>query len=426
MSQNQPPGMGNPRASASAGEFERLLFELRDFNDGVREKAAIRLGEIGNKNAIQPLIGRLNNDKSPRVQWYAADALYKLGDAQAWPAIKDRLNAGGDALVRAKCAEILGLSGDKFFSDTLVDALRNGGDIANIAAVGLGRLKNLDVLAKLINIIDTSRGSEELKNFSVIAMIEMGTGVTNKVLETSGNNGDAYRVEVLSGLGQPAVVQISPYLNNKNNEIRSVAVQSLTKIISDDSTMHLCNIVKTEENETIRSIALQALEQRPATQVEVALIYVLQNDKNEKLKEVSAHILGKLKIMASLEPLEKIALRDYKDRMQLRTNGTAIIALGLLGDQRAIPTLGSLLLDCIDYKARTLAAEAISKIKSTAGFEYLISALGSDGNAEVRKASALALGQLRDRRAVEPLRLVSNSDPDSGVKEAAKSALKML
>lgn len=426
MSQNQPPGMGNPRAFASAGEFERLLFELRDFNDGVREKAAIRLGEIGNKNAIQPLIGRLNNDKSPRVQWYAADALYKLGDAQAWPAIEDRLNAGGDALVRAKCAEILGLSGDKYFANTLVDALQNGGDIAKVAVAGLGRLKNLDVLVKLIDIIDRHWQSEELKNFSVIAMIEIGTGATKKILETSGNSGDDYRVKVLSGLGQSAVEQIASYLNNKNNKIRSVAVRSLEKIISDDSTKYLCNIVKTEEDVAIRSIALHALEQRPAAQVEISLIYVLQNDKDEKLKEVSANILGKLKIIASLEPLEKIALRDYKDQMQLNTNWAAIIALGLLGDQRAIPTLGSLLLDCIDYEARTLAAEAISKIKSSAGFEYLISALGSDGNVEVRKASALALGHLRDRRAVEPLRQVSNSDPDTGVKEVAKSALKML
>lgn len=108
MSPDQTPGVGSPRTSTSAGEFENLLRELRDFNDSVREKAAARLGEIGNKEAIQPLIGRLNNDKSPQVQWQAADALYKLGAPEVWPAIRDGLDMDGDEKVIAKCAEILG------------------------------------------------------------------------------------------------------------------------------------------------------------------------------------------------------------------------------------------------------------------------------------------------------------------------------
>ncbi len=424
MSPDQTPGIGNPRTAATAGEFERLLLELRDFNDSVREKAAIRLGEIGNKNAIQPLVGRLNNDKSPRVQWFAAEALYKIGDAQAWPAIQERLKAGGDERVRAKCAEILGLSGNKIYADALVYVLGNEAEVAKQAAIGLGRLKNLDVLDQLILNIDDSYGNK--RDISVMAMIEIGTGVIKKLVETSGKNGDSYRIDTLSKLGQPAIVQIAAYLNNQKNSIRSVVVRTLTKISSDDSTKYLCNIVKTEKERFIRKFALEAMEQRPAAQVEVALIYVLQNDENEELRGISAKILGKLKIISALDPLSKIALREYIDYSICNTNKQAIIALGLLGDQRAIQTLGSLLLDCIDYEARGLAAEAIAKIKSTAGFEYLLSALGSDGNATVRQASALALGQLHDRRAIEPLRQVSTSDPDSSVKEAAKSALKNI
>lgn len=427
MSPDQTPGIGNPRAAANAGEFERLLRELRDFNDGVREKAALRLGEIGNKEAVQPLIGRLNNDKSSRVQWYAADALHKIGDAQAWPAIQQKLESQTDDKVKAKCAEVLGLSGDKNYADVLVNALRVGGETAKQAVIGLGRLKTLSILDKLIeNIDENSSYYEKLKDSTVMALIEIGTDVIKQVLETSGSYyGDPYRVKVLSGLGQNAISQIVSYVNAQNIKIRSVVAQSLSQINSADSTKYLCNIVKTEKEHSIRNIALDALEQRPAGQVDSALIYVLQNDPYEGHRAKSAKILGKLKVVAALDPLCQIALRDYASN-QFYANREAITTLGLLGDQRAIPTLGSLLMDCIDYEARKLAAEAIANTKSSAGFEYLVSALGSDGNATVRQASALALGQLRDRRAIEPLRQVSTSDPDSSVKEAAKSALKNI
>ncbi len=429
MAPDQTPGIGNPRGASSAGEFERLLIELRDFNDSVREKAAIRLGEIGKKEAIQPLIGRLNNDKSPQVQWQAADALYKIRDAQAWSAVQARLNARGDEKVRAKCAEILGLSGDKRFSQTLVQALGKEEEVAKQAAVGLGRLKDIGVLPNLIEKINnySPYSYSPVFHFCAMAMTEIGITIIKTLLESShGLAGDRYRVEALIGMGQPAVLHIALYLNNQDENIRSVAIQSLAGIRTEDSTKHLCNIVRTEKDPSLRMTALNEMEQRPAAQVENALIHLLQNDSDEYFKAKSAEIIGTLKIMAALDLLSKIALRDNYDNKKDETTKKAIKTLGLLGDPRAIPTVGSLLLDCADFKARKLSAEAIANINSNTGFDYLMSALGSDSNEEVRIASALALGQLRDQRAVNPLKQVSSSDPSSLVKEAAIKALKMI
>lgn len=69
--------LGNLRSKTSVGVLERALTE--DTNAGVRLKAAIALGEIGVKSAIESLAARVADKKeNPSVRAYAVTSLGKL------------------------------------------------------------------------------------------------------------------------------------------------------------------------------------------------------------------------------------------------------------------------------------------------------------------------------------------------------------
>ncbi len=64
-------------------DLEGLLRALRDQDIAVRAEAALSLGGIGDKRAVEPLIATLQDDTDPYVRSLAATALGELGDERA-------------------------------------------------------------------------------------------------------------------------------------------------------------------------------------------------------------------------------------------------------------------------------------------------------------------------------------------------------
>ncbi len=64
--------------------FDELVFDLKNSNsEKVRYNAARVLGELGNAEAVEPLIEALKLTKTVQSDLYAARALGELGDADA-------------------------------------------------------------------------------------------------------------------------------------------------------------------------------------------------------------------------------------------------------------------------------------------------------------------------------------------------------
>jgi HEAT repeat protein len=64
-------------------EVQRTLKKLRSDNPVSRFIAADKLGNLGDKRAVEPLIAALK-DNDETVRLHAAEALGNLGDARAW------------------------------------------------------------------------------------------------------------------------------------------------------------------------------------------------------------------------------------------------------------------------------------------------------------------------------------------------------
>jgi ribosomal protein L7/L12 len=128
--------------------------------------------------------------------------------------------------------------------------------------------------------------------------------------------------------------------------------------------------------------------------------------------------LGEVALAPLIVALEQID--DYSVRVR------AAIALGKLGDARAVAALGVAVKDDDEWPVRQQAAKALGELGDPQAVEPLIAAIKEkkdDYSYEVQMAAAAALAKLGDARAVEALAGVLKDDGEWPVRKAAAQAL---
>jgi hypothetical protein len=107
------PVAAQPVARAAAedtNEIDRNLRLLVSADDRTRADAALQLGRLRSRLAVQPLIRLLTTDRSPAVRDAAARALGLIGDSAALDAVQTAAGADQDRDVRRSAefaAEVL-------------------------------------------------------------------------------------------------------------------------------------------------------------------------------------------------------------------------------------------------------------------------------------------------------------------------------
>jgi HEAT repeat protein len=128
--------------------------------------------------------------------------------------------------------------------------------------------------------------------------------------------------------------------------------------------------------------------------------------------------IGAMKVKKDIRGLiQLLNHRDYE--VQWR----AADALGTLGEAACDPLLS--ILEFHNMHVRLGAIEALGDIKCPRSVEPLIRKLRTDKDNEVRWVAALALGEIKDQRAVPSL-VEALSDPDRYVRYGAVMSLEML
>ena len=84
-----------------------LIKSLDDENIGIRTSAAILLGERKVKEAIEPLVKMLKNEKHYSARIIAAVSLYKIGDDKILPILEKRAKKDKNRTVRHVLTGIL-------------------------------------------------------------------------------------------------------------------------------------------------------------------------------------------------------------------------------------------------------------------------------------------------------------------------------
>jgi len=455
-----------------------------------RREAAERLGNIGDRRAVAPLIAALERaaDRSDeRFASSVAEALGKLGDPCAVePLIRTSEHFSCSpvyASFQETAARALGLLGDSRATKTLATVLlpHEEGKVRRAAATALeelgepkwhawvkgddrdferlGQSGDPDAVEPLIGALgylyhgrlvrgpfaaSAARALGELKDpraFESLAeaVAEAGSGISEAAAEALGKLGDQRAVkpltEAMEGEGRPV-----------GDEFRAVAAKALAELGDPRGVKSLVATLGTPSCAlAVRQAAAKELGELRDSRALKPLITAAVVAEGA-LRGTAAVALGKLGetkwsdwVKGDERDFERLGRSGDRDAAKLLIKAlregndgvcaAAAGALGELGDRCAVGPLIAVLRRARGAGAGSSAAEALGKLGDRRAVEPLVKALGrrAGSDAEV-KAAAQALGELGDSRAVEPLvkALGRRAGSDAEVREAVVQALGVL
>ncbi len=364
----------------------QLIELLSDAEYKVRMAAATTLGEIGDEQAIEPLIESLS-DTSKNVQRVSTGALINIGEA-AVPALLDTLIVK-EQLARKWAAEALGSIGDASVAQQLIARLNDPNiEVQRAAVSALGDLKSKRAIEPLIEVLQSDN-------------IELSRAATEALGQIRSN----IAIEPLVGA-----------LSSFSEDIRSAAAQALAQIGSG-AVPPLLEELGTANRE-LRLYVVRVLGNIGDDRARRALTKALQNP-DEDVTAVAAIALGKLGKRSSVKYLSELV-----DSEHASVRCAAAQALGSVGTANAVEPLAELLGD-EDWVTRMAAAAALGDVGSRKGVKPLIKAL-EDPEWSVRLHSAKGLGHISQKKQATEALIDVLDDPHELVRREVAVALAKL
>lgn len=216
------------------------------------------------------------------------------------------------------------------------------------------------------------------------------------------------------------VAQQSSRLRSSDDSERIDAALKLAELRSPLALPALSSALGDPE-ETVRAIAIEGLTAIGDPQIVQSIAARLEQDKSVFVRKMAAYGLGRLASPDGTPALLR-ALKDKNDEVR----GAASVALGKYKDPHALDGLLAALNDKSDFvrsqAAFALGANGRDALKAA---PRLLELLDSDLAPEVRRQSAIALGEIGDPAALEALeRAKMSKDPYLSL--AAISAIEKL
>jgi HEAT repeat protein len=269
-------------------DLDKLIEDLEDEDEEVREAAAKALGKIGGERAVEPLIKALE-DGEWEVRLATAEALIAIDDTRAVePLITVLEDEDGD--VRSAAADALGQIGDTRAVEPLIKSL----------SCCCGRRDRIYE--------GPPAGTEFCDCF-----------VRSSAAEALGKIGDARAVSPLIDTFQAEVFQEED-VNVREaaaEALRNIVVQGLQGLITPEKKEELTvSFIKAlgDDDEWVRIDAAEALDEIGAGRAVEHFIGVLSESDDWCFREAAAEALGKIGDVRAVEPLIK-ALTDEDEEV---------------------------------------------------------------------------------------------------------------
>ena len=353
--------------------FVHYLKALSSKDDNARLVATENLGRSNNISAIKPLAVMLG-DPQRQIRRAAAVSLQNLGVTYN-ELLEGHLAALGseDPDARSEAARALGELGDRRAVEPLSGILSDvSQDVRRTAAEALGEIGDNRAIKQLLGMFTDQSG--DVRKAAHEALRKLGV-THDELLEGH-----------LTALG------------SADPGARSEAARALGELGDNRAIKQLLGMF-TDQSGDVRAAAHEALRKLGVTYNELLEGHLAAlGSEDPDARSEAARALGELGDRRAVEPLSGI-LSDVSQDVRR----TAAEALGEIGDNRAIKQLLGMFTDQ-SGDVRKAAHEALRKLGVTHDelLEGHLAALGSE-DPDVRSEAARALGELGDRRAVEPL-----------------------
>ncbi len=414
------------------GSLENYCDSVRkgygDYNEQVRSACARALGEIGNVQAVDPLVRALERDEKSYVREACARALGNVGKALVKP-IFDTMNKGG-VEERQQAADSWSKLRPRLV-EPLITALEDKrydpdhNDVRGAAASSLGKIGDPLTVGLLMDCLNDEKAS--VRAAAVRSLGEIGDPQAIEPLvecladyryDPDHHNVRGVAAEALDSLGwnptrdeNGARYYIAKRQYDQCLALGRVSIAPLMKVFSDAD-----KVLRMEAIETIVKYG----------KLVVPPLIGCLNDHKSQVRSSAATALGDIGDLQALEPVMFLLAEDMKPSVR----EAAALALGGLGDRHAVGQLVKSLGANPDYpEVRVAVATALGELGDPRSLRALLVALG-DKKSSVRQAAATALGQLGQKEAVDPLIQAMcdfRRDPDGNdVRGASAEALERI
>jgi len=401
-------------------EFVNIVKEknlLRDDDIDIRRAAIRALGKTGSQEAIEMLMQFLNDPgPAPDVQYTPApgelelrsDAAGALGELKALAAVDSLIKGLDDESIyfAADVAEALGKIGDKTALKPLIKVLQSKGTLSSdnmvrrYAAEAVG------------NIADTE--DQEAVDILVQAVENEELYVRLAAIEGLGKIG-----------GNKAREALRQALNDQNRDVRYAAAKALKDSSPKEVLQVLIEISKDESyfSQQLRVESVEALGKSGSKEAKEVLQQLL-NDQDAVIRIFAAKALGDRE---AIRKETERAMQTLKDKSKSAPphpgpsgglRGEAAAILGVTGNEMAIPYLVEALTTDDERDVRAAAAWALGQIGSKEAKEALKEAL-TDIDQKVKAAIIEALGQIEKNQRQKSAKSSSSAGVET---ESAKDA----
>jgi HEAT repeat protein len=307
---------------------EAFVEALSSGRPELRMAAANALRRLGDPGALPALVDTLD-DPNPRVRARAARACGAIGDERAAPALANRLS-DPDGRVRRDAADALAAIGTERALAPLLGAVTDANDQVRYAAVmALGSYQGPEAIDPLITALDDE--SDVVRRAAVFSIIELlaaaPTEQSHRIRETV--------VDRLESADRSVVDPLVELLaESEQARERRNAAWLLGRVTGeagrDDAVEALVDALAADDGTTAQ-FAATSLVELGGTAVEDALLDLLEDpDPSETARSKAVFVLGKVGGERARDRLER--LLDRTDDEEVRKQ--AFSALSKLGGRR--------------------------------------------------------------------------------------------
>ena len=382
------------RATVAVGSLVKAL----DRDPWLRFSAVEALGEIGDAQAVGPLVGLLA-DESIRLS--AIEALGKIGSAEALGALARLLRENQDSRTFAACLRAIGRVLESQPDERMLRHIESWGHLSSPGAA--------EVQARLVQVLtggeEIAYGSErEVSEKEAVAQLVRALRLRPLYATLVLAGCDPALREVLQfcavSIGEEIASALGAGLDCNNRNVRVLVCNCIGTLGLVELVPGVLNLLE-DPDESIRAAAVSALARLRQGDAIRGIVRLLA-DKSPVVREAVLAALTQLD--ASL--VSDALLRECSTRPALRS-----LALDVMRGNPHVNQLG-FLRDCVSAADPLLRAKAMAVITTQLGAQVVdfLRPLLADSDAETRRSIVVALGQIRNPTAIQLLLQQVESD----------------
>lgn len=390
------------------GRFDVLLKAINDPSPDVRATAAVGLGQIKNKESFNALIGALK-DSSPNVKIKAIESLGQIKDDSALQPLLQTAQ-DSDKNVQEKSIQIL----KNFNYEEVIDGLLPLAGVYRARETIMEKAKNT---AQAHVYVYWDNGKRITSNTSPRSIqyvhIVVHPLIVGKILNGLSNGTASSKAGMLYLLrefkDERSEAAILTQLDDPDEHVREAACKALEVVGTNNATDKLMGAMK-DQQPKVRTAAARAAGLIGDARAFNQLIALL-DDSSTEVKASALSALGKYN-----DPKCLPITIQYLTHPESAVRTSALLNLIEKPDAKAVEYLLPLL---NENRSASLAAEALGKTKDSRAAEALINILvggdknnGDRANMELREKLAGLLGDMGDKKAIQPMLAILLNDQE--------------